>query len=97
MEARHIRGLEEKIWKQLAPTSTARRAALTKAPEVEQCNPMRILSEHSAPGGPPPPARSPPACRRPRVPAATKPRETVLQMPHGANSKYFFSKDLTAR
>jgi hypothetical protein len=96
MEARHIRGLEEKIWKQLAPTSTARRAAFTRAPDVEQCNPMRILSEHSAPGGPPPPARILPACRRARVPAATKLRETVLKMPHDENSKYFFPKDLTA-
>jgi hypothetical protein len=41
MGARHILGLEEKIWKQLAPSSCALTAALTSLGEVEQWIPMR--------------------------------------------------------
>jgi hypothetical protein len=37
-----MRGLAEKIWKQLAPSSTALCAAFTSAPDVEVWMPIRI-------------------------------------------------------
>jgi hypothetical protein len=39
--ARHILGLEEKIWKQFAPTSCAFNAARSSDPDFEVCKPMR--------------------------------------------------------
>src|SRR5579883_378484 len=40
---RHMRGLEEKIWKVFAPMACARSAAMYTPPEVERCIPMRKL------------------------------------------------------
>lgn len=40
--ARQVRGEEEKIWKQLAPQSTARWTAVQVPPEVERWMPMRL-------------------------------------------------------
>ena len=39
----HMRGLEEKIWKVLAPASTARSTAVQQPPAVPTCTPMRFL------------------------------------------------------
>lgn len=40
--ARQVRGEDEKIWKQLAPQSTARWTAVKVPPEVERWMPMRL-------------------------------------------------------
>lgn len=50
-----MRGLAEKIWKQLAPSSTAFFAAFTRAPEEEVWIPIRTFSQDKLPeesGGP---------------------------------------------
>src|SRR5580658_6094886 len=41
--ARHMRGLEEKIWNVLAPISRARSTALEAPPAVPRCTPMRLV------------------------------------------------------
>ena len=40
---RHMRGLDENIWKVLAPTARARKAALEAPPAVPRCTPMRLI------------------------------------------------------
>ena len=41
--ARHMRGLEEKIWKVLAPISCARSTAFEAPPVVPRCTPIRFV------------------------------------------------------
>src|SRR5271163_3684629 len=42
-EGRHMRGLEEKIWKVFAPMAWARSAAVKTPPAVERCMPIRFV------------------------------------------------------